>query len=421
MNQNKNDKRFLKCFLAGMVILIFIAASLIAFNTSCLADNDSNPYCSGDSEKIQELTEDFIQKYGEGVEIRWDEDTGFLEKISRLDLSGPGEPEDRAFSFLSENASFLGIDINDIEFSSINHSGSSSKINFDQYYKGIPVYRGKIWVTMSKSDKAASSVHFRKFYYCLDIDTSISIIKEQAEEIVKKDLGVGELFYLVEEPFSQYESIGENDVVVIIPPVPLPNYIRPSQNIIKKAPSITLLIFPYENDTYLCWEIIVKLWDRKPWYYYIDAHTGEIVSKMSGIVDEIPTPKTNNFSYPSQMIANSSWLPTPSLQPIFSSFNSILNSGIYGNSFPGSISNYGQYYNNSFIPQISSYSIPESFLSLGSRYINPINYLNYANERGYIPYFQNSTYSPMTTSFYTLPYASNAPFFSIPWTFTSFR
>lgn len=109
-----HNQKFLKRLMTGIVIITFISLSIFAFNRYCLANNDLNPYCIGDIEKIQELTKDFKKKYGEDIVISWDEDTGFLEKISHLDLSGPGEPEDRAFSFMSENASFLGIDIYDI-------------------------------------------------------------------------------------------------------------------------------------------------------------------------------------------------------------------------------------------------------------------------------------------------------------------
>jgi len=182
-----------------MLILIFIGTSLTAFITSCLADNDPNPYCSGDIEKIQELTEDFLQKYGEGVEIRWDKDTGYLEKILYFNLSGFGDFKDRAFSFLSENSSFLGIDVNDLEFLSVS---GLEKVTFKQLYKGLPVHEGKIWFSLAKEGGTEYSITLKKYYFCLDIDVIPTITKEEAAAIVMGNLGVTELFNAEEKSVS---------------------------------------------------------------------------------------------------------------------------------------------------------------------------------------------------------------------------
>jgi hypothetical protein len=82
MNKGKNNKRFLKCLMTGVVIVSFICLSVLTVNTYGLADITLNPYCTSDTDRIEELTENFIVRYGEeDVRIDWSESTSIPERI----------------------------------------------------------------------------------------------------------------------------------------------------------------------------------------------------------------------------------------------------------------------------------------------------------------------------------------------------
>ncbi|MGA1842304.1 MAG: PepSY domain-containing protein [bacterium] len=404
MDQNENNKNILKYFFTCLIVVTFIGLSISAFNTICTADNDSNPYCSGDTDKIQELTDEFIQKYGEDVEIRWDEDTGFLEKILYLNLSGPGNAKDRAFSFLSENSLFLGIDLNDLELLS---SGSLEKVKYIQLYKGIPVHKGEMWVTVSKEGGAKSSVTLKDYYFCLDVDIVPTITKEEAAAVVMENLGVTELFNTEEKFVSDWGDSSYIPYGAVIygtspgvypgiapPPTlfsPPPMIFPQSRKISQKTPASTqLLIYPKGGDAYLCWEFKFNQGEQAyTWHYYIDAHTGEIVynykganyvSSSSGTTSSSPsqTISTNPYIYSSPMNTNSGNLfPASYINPVFSSFNSILDNARYGNivSFYSASFPYSNYNTPLYYP--GRYAFPVNSQVLYGNYNFPYSY-NYS-------------------------------------------
>jgi len=382
-------KGFLRVMIIGIVILGFICIDVLFYNTCCLADITLNPYCTGDTDRIEELTVDFIEKYGEGVEIRRDADTGFLEKILCLNLSGPGDTKERAFSFLSENSSFLGINVNDLEFLSIS---SLEKVTFTQLYKGVPVHKGKMWVTVSKEGGSKSSVTLKDYYFCLDVDVVPTVTKEEAAVIVMNNMGVTELFNEEERFVSDwsnsayipYGAVIEGTssgvypgIASSIPLFPPPSIFFPQPRKIseKKPASTQLLVYPKGGDAYLCWEFEFNQGHQEyTWCYYIDAHTGEIIYNYRGenytSTSSGTTSGNSSYNpYTSLNMVNSVGLSTgPYLGPTFSISNPALNYERYGNSL--------------FSPS-GNYFSPISFPSAGSWYGWPTGNYTYASRGNY--------------------------------------
>jgi len=269
------NKGFLRVLMTGIVIPGFICIGVLFYNTCCLADIALNPYCTGDTGRIEELAAEFIDKYGEGVEIRRDEVTGAPIRVTGITTEVfEGKPEEIVFAFLSENASFFGIHSNDIEFSWLTEALGSKNVHFRQLHKGVPVFETRINVLIKK-DGSIGSVK-AEYYHCLDLDVVPNITEKQAGAVIMEDLGVTELFSEVRSSAS----------FTYAPPpwgaptgsTPYVSSYVPQKRVVKKPASTELLIYPKDGDAYLCWEFTFNLGEsRYMWYYYVDAHTGEIV------------------------------------------------------------------------------------------------------------------------------------------------
>lgn len=306
------NERFLRGLMVGIAILGLICMGVLSgFNTCCLADDILNPYCTGDAERIEALTEGFIGKYGEeDVSIYWDESITIPERIhisstvpfvssypefpSYWPSSWKSNPsmveiwatshrseyhekaKEFAFSFLSENSEFLGIDIDDVEFSraELGSQNSYAQVFYKQFYKGIPVNEGGLHIHVDSEENARGRfgmiMNSSRYYPCIDVDVVPTISKEEAESVILEDRGVSELFNTVRLPVGVnsilYECVSHlNDTTsgeVIIPAF------------------TKLVIYPkHKGDSaYLCWKLIFNLGkDGYYWNYYIDAHTGEII------------------------------------------------------------------------------------------------------------------------------------------------
>ncbi len=223
-------------------IFCFICSSFIVSNSYCSEDN---PYCSGDQDRIQELTDEFIQKYGDEIDIKWSEDTGMPYTISKVYLDESeidmGDPKGEARSFLSENESFLGLDIDDLKFQHMRSisNGDGYRVDFEIFYQGIRIDDNKVRVNIYDRENGKIQIYIKSQYIpCLDLDVDPIISSSGAVNIVKNDLGVSSLSMPIEPE---------------------------------------LIVFPKE-DVYLAWKIYCHTVPFDPYYYYIDAHTGKIIA-----------------------------------------------------------------------------------------------------------------------------------------------
>lgn len=177
------------------IFLSFICSIFLVCNA--FADN---------SQTMQEKIKIFKQMYGKDAEIVLRDTTGLPYRISGIKTKAyEGEPDEIAFRFLTENSSFLGIDKDDVKVSTCQDSkGTGLKyVKFKQYYKGLPVVGSKIIIHVKK-DKTIDRMVKSKYYPNLDLDIVPSISVEKAAEVVKKDLGIDELFSV---------SLKEDDII----------------------------------------------------------------------------------------------------------------------------------------------------------------------------------------------------------------
>ncbi|MBN2373830.1 PepSY domain-containing protein [bacterium] len=377
---NKGKNRLIA--VAFTFIFGFLCLGLILPDGYCSADN---PYCSGDQDKIQELVEDFKEKYGEDVKISWNENTAVPYIVGGMEIgSSTKTPKETALSFLSENASFFGLDIDDLEFNDIQENAYMKYVDFDQFYKGVHVYSGDIRVFLRLTDGAVSSVSSR-YFPCIDLDVVPKITAEEAAAVVKADLGAWSLVN-VETSFSEY-GIAQKQVSPIVP---------------------ELIIYPKDNgkEMYLCWSFMFHI--EMPygpygsWYYYIDAKTGNIVSHGSLMIsgESGNGNTTNNTS----SIYNNYYNNYYNRQA--NSFNWL--SGPVYNQTPYYVSPYNNTFNNTFFPV---YNTPYSH-----SFFNPVfNNNPVFNTNNFFPQFDlpfSSSFSNPMLNFES-PYYNFSPLPSI--------
>jgi len=215
---------------------------------------------------VHAIIENFIEKYGEGVKIKLDESSGFPIRISGFKAGEfEGKPEEMAMAFLGENSALLGIDINDIVFSSCSEALGSKDVKFSQLYKGLPVH--KTMINVHISDGMISRVKSRHIH-SLDLDIVPTVTAEEAAAIIMKDLGIDELVTLNRRivEVENKKAFGEPTVIV-------------KENLLPVEPVLVVLPVDGKN-VHLCWTVILSLEDPPvgSQSYYIDAHTGEIAS-----------------------------------------------------------------------------------------------------------------------------------------------
>ena len=400
------------------LIFCFLCSSFIVSNLYCSEDS---PYCSGDTDKIQELTDEFIGKYGEDVDIRLNEDNGIPRRIhgvyyseSEVDIKNP---KGIASSFLLENASFLGMDMNDIKFKKLDERSDFYRVDFQQYYKGVPVREDeKIRINVYESVDGKIEIFLMSDYIpCIDLDVDPTISSGEAANIVKKDLGVSRLVIVEMSedpyPYSNYYANPYRTTYYgsIYSPYYAPSpYSSVSPINWKEVPvEPELIIFPFEGDLYLAWKILCHDEPFRSYgpayYYFIDAHTGEIIYNRSTAYGQTPSSGSNiynpyittynpydynytntynpyittynpyDFNYTNTY--NPYTFPTSTSRFPGNLFNSLLSP-----SFINPILNYKGFYNNNFFP-----------LS-GGTYDQFFNGTNYFSPGNSYPFMPNSYY-----------------------------
>jgi len=247
------------------ILAIFSVCFISSF--ICLSLAHYNIYSSDASDMIQELIENFIEKYGEGVKIKLDENSGFPIRISGFKAGEfEGKPEEMALVFLSENSALLGIDINNIVFYSSTEALGCKDVKFSQLYKGLPVHKTMVNVHISK-DGMISGVK-SKYIHSLDLDIVPTIRAEEAAAVIMKDLGIDELVTVNRRivEVENKKAFGEPTAIV-------------KENLLPVEPELVILPVDRRN-VHLCWTVILSLEDPPvgSHSYYIDAHTGEITS-----------------------------------------------------------------------------------------------------------------------------------------------
>jgi len=242
-----------KRVMAFFVIFSFICLSVIAFNF----------YCSAENNQSKEQIKNFTEKYGKNVKINWNKITGFPRWISGIETeSYEGNSEEITFSFLSENSSFLGIDVDDLKLrDDLIVVKRVKHVHFKQFYKGLPVENAEISVYMNGN--GAIGLLQSNYYPILNLNINPLKKSEEAATVIKEDLGIEKLLH-VKTSFAE-DGTEKKEFLPVVP---------------------ELIIIPKDGgNAYLAWAFNFCIEDsrgaRASWHYSIDAHTGQIIRKRS--------------------------------------------------------------------------------------------------------------------------------------------
>lgn len=179
-------------------------------------------------------------------------------------MASSGKPEDIAFTFLTENESFLDINQKNLKFRECKETKRVNIAIFQQVYKGVAVQDKDVRVNLSKNGE----IKFVKsnYYPHHELNVDPQITPENAIAVVKADLGVEELLQVTKKVSE--EGRGEDEISTPVP---------------------ELVIISGEesgNKAYLAWKFKFLQKDTPNfWYYAIDAHTGEIIVKRDNAMD----------------------------------------------------------------------------------------------------------------------------------------
>ncbi len=237
-----------KKLITIFVIFSFICLNFIAFTS----------YCSAENNQSQEQLKNFTVKYGKEVKIRYDNSGRPIRIRNIKSAASDGKPEDIVLSFLSENSSFLDINVANLKFIKVIKTKHLNTAIFQQLYKDLPVRDKAVHVNLTKKGE----IIFVKSNYYPHTDLNIvpQITTEAAAAIVKEDLGVEKLLQVIKKVTNRWEAQDE-----ISTPVP------------------ELVIIPgkEKGKIHLAWKFHFNQKDTSYyWYYGIDAHTGKIIVKF---------------------------------------------------------------------------------------------------------------------------------------------
>ena len=180
--------------------------------------------------------------------VEWNSKTGTLSKIwSGQPVKYTGTPVEIAEKFLSENYLIFGMDanLNNLVYMRTLERKGQKHVKFQQTYKSIPIINAEYFVHIRPN----GSVDMVNGLYFSGIDLNINpqIDKNTAINIATSNLG--------------------NNIVL--------RHDLESQ----------LVLYPMDGNLYLSWEIIISAkFPLGVWEYYINANSGEIVSKRNIMV-----------------------------------------------------------------------------------------------------------------------------------------
>ncbi len=192
-----------------LLVAFVIGILLLGIPVQSLAVNGNNTNVSGDIEgdtsapennktiakkklmlskpKRNETIEvkQFKAKYsGKFSLIDWDEKKKRIKHVygyydtERGELRTEADAEALAREFLSENAGLFKIDMAELKFKKVD----DWMVDYEQYYGGIPVYRGEVRVVMN--GKGVVKTINNNFYPDINISTTPKITREEAVDIV---------------------------------------------------------------------------------------------------------------------------------------------------------------------------------------------------------------------------------------------
>jgi len=134
----------------------------------------------------------FKAKYGSNWTVMWHDDRDSPRALYGLYNRGKGtlktedEAEQIAFEFVRSNSELFKLNTGDLKVKRVMRDTKIGifVVEYQQYYRGIPIYRGEVGITLS-NNSVISSVG-NNFYPGINISTRPKITKEEAFEIAEK-------------------------------------------------------------------------------------------------------------------------------------------------------------------------------------------------------------------------------------------
>jgi len=215
-----------------------------------------------DSDK-EERIKKFKEKYGEDIEILWNDKANQPKFISgnidifigkeRKEIKTKEKADSVSREFIQENYYFFSIYISTLVTSNIVYKEEKNRyyITYDQLYNGLPVFSSSIVVSLDTNGviKAVNS----NYHYNINISTNATVLEDQAKNIAIQHLDLTS---------EQLENS-------------------------------TLGISEINGEYKLVWKIeFVPQSSRKDNVCLIDAQTGEVLRSYSTVVETNET--TNN-------------------------------------------------------------------------------------------------------------------------------
>lgn len=187
------------------------------------------------------------------IDVRFDEKG--IPTLLKGKLSSPatGDKKDFALEFLAGYKDLFLLKDPRVELkvkSVTEDKGGNTHIRFDQVYQGIPVWGAQLLVHFHK-DGQIKSVNGR-WEPTPQIDVTPTLLKEDVLKIAKDNL-------------------------------------KTQKNFIKE-PQAELLIFPWQNNNYLAWQVTLIPDLSHNWKYFVDAKTGSILMKYNDVKYDGPIP-----------------------------------------------------------------------------------------------------------------------------------
>lgn len=259
-----------KFILVAVCISCFLWGSELVFAANAPADLEKKRQDSLRAVRLEKVTA-FRAVYP-NVQIQTNPVTGVPEDLWG-DLSkkqAQNDPVEAIYEFFQQNKDLYGITDPraELKVTGVSKGGATSDpfgplVVLRQVYKGVDVYKSMIKVNFSRRGKLLGVSG--SFAQIPDLFTSPSIDSLSATRIVKRDLDYTEE---QEKKMAEFQKVaGSNRLPV----------------------NANLVVAPFENQFRLVWMVDAsRIQPSGSWAYWVDAHSGAILSKGSALLDEEP-------------------------------------------------------------------------------------------------------------------------------------
>lgn len=244
-----------------LLIVLFAVAEIFAFNSpeNPQPAKVSRPTYVHDGATIASIRnsaawQQFQARYNCRTEVVWNVGSGTPHRVvtSGIDLASALNEDNVAeisAKFIDDNRILFGVNSADLKLQTAGFHGRMWYVIFDRYYRGLPVYNGRVNLTYSAAGRLVS--FGSDAYPKINIDTQPTINRDRALQVI--------------HDFVNPES-GKHSVE-----------------------SEQLLVLPFESDGtvsfHLAWKMVYYMPDEPArWFIFVDAHSGEILMYWDAIM-----------------------------------------------------------------------------------------------------------------------------------------